>query len=167
MIGNIILIEGVFMQKPRNAFSMIELVFVIVILGILAAIAVPKFAATRTDAEISKARADISSIRSAIVSERQTQLIRGVSTFMPRLSTGVAGDNLFTGSDVNRTLLMYGIAPDDWAQGTVNAGVTDTYTITIAGTTLTFTYTVATGVFTCSTTAGNAAQDALCVDLIN
>ena len=34
----------------RTAFTMIELVFVIVILGILAAIAIPKLAATRDDA---------------------------------------------------------------------------------------------------------------------
>jgi general secretion pathway protein G len=35
----------------RTAFTMIELVFVIVILGILAAIAIPRLAATRDDAQ--------------------------------------------------------------------------------------------------------------------
>ena len=54
------------MKNFKNAFSMIELVFVIVVLGILASVAIPKFAATRTDAEISKGRADIASIRSGI-----------------------------------------------------------------------------------------------------
>ena len=34
----------------KNAFTMIELIFVIVILGILAAVAIPKLAATRNDA---------------------------------------------------------------------------------------------------------------------
>jgi len=38
--------------KHRDAFTMIELVFVIVIIGILAAIAIPKLTATRDDARI-------------------------------------------------------------------------------------------------------------------
>ena len=44
----------------RAAFTMIELIFVIVILGILAAVAIPKLAATRDDAKWSRALADAS-----------------------------------------------------------------------------------------------------------
>ncbi|EAI4244706.1 prepilin-type N-terminal cleavage/methylation domain-containing protein [Campylobacter coli] len=38
----------------RKAFTILELVFVIVILGILAAIALPKFSSSRDEAEVSK-----------------------------------------------------------------------------------------------------------------
>jgi len=39
----------------KNAFTMVELIFVIVILGILASVAIPKLSTTRDDAEVVKA----------------------------------------------------------------------------------------------------------------
>ena len=53
-------------MKKRAGFTMIELIFVIVILGILAAVAIPKLAATRDDAQISKIVTNISTIQSEI-----------------------------------------------------------------------------------------------------
>ncbi len=48
----------------KKAFTMVELVFVIVIIGILAAVAIPKLAATRDDAKIS---AEVRSAKQVIV----------------------------------------------------------------------------------------------------
>jgi len=42
------------MRKSKNAFTMIELIFVIVILGILGVVAIPKLAATRADAQTAR-----------------------------------------------------------------------------------------------------------------
>lgn len=61
----------------KKAFTMVELVFVIVIVGILSAIAIPKFAATRDDAVVTKGIAEVAAMRSAIATERQKRILRG------------------------------------------------------------------------------------------
>ena len=50
------------MRDQRKAFTMIELIFVLVVIGILSAIAIPKFAATRTDAKIVSILASVNNV---------------------------------------------------------------------------------------------------------
>ena len=64
-------------MSNSKAFTMIELIFVIVVIGILSAIAIPKLAATRDDAIISKASATIGAVRSALATVRQKRILRG------------------------------------------------------------------------------------------
>ena len=154
----------------KKAFSMIELVFVIVIMGILAAVAIPKFAATRTDAQISKGRADVASIRSGIISDRQVRLITGNPAFIEAgngagqldAGAGVVGSGPLFGG-----VLAYPVSDSYWKNVTRPDINSSTYTFTAGGASTTFTYTRSNGTFSCSTTAGTAAQKELCKKLVN
>ena len=61
--------------QRRDAFSMMELVFVIIILGILAAIAIPRLSLTRSDAQLIAVENDIVSAINAIQREVFSQNI--------------------------------------------------------------------------------------------
>jgi len=102
----------------KKAFTMIELVFVIVVIGILSAIAIPKFAATRDDALVSKGRAEVAALRSAIAMERQKRILRGDFTDIDGATA--------------ESLLEYGLS-DKWSRSG------DTFTFTAPDGTCKFT----------------------------
>ena len=82
--------------RHKKAFTMLELIFVIVVIGILSAIAIPKFAATRGDAVMVKAKSTVSAVRSSVATERQKRILNGTFTPVTQLSsaTGVANGRL-------------------------------------------------------------------------
>ncbi len=97
-------------RTAQKAFTMIELVFVIVIIGILSAIAIPKFAATRDDATITKAIATVGAVRSALSTERQKRILRGDFTTITKLSSSnTAGNAVFDAfdGDISNPILEY------------------------------------------------------------
>ena len=152
----------------RRAFTMLELVFVIVVLGILAGIAIPKMMATRTDAQVAKARSTVAAVRSGIVNERQMRLFRGDNTWVTQLDDvtdyNVSDKTIFDGN-VTNPILMYGVrtSTDEghWVKSAVNTyaykGFADTDVI--------FTYDYGDGSFDCNDSTGDADQDDLCRDL--
>lgn len=60
----------------KKAFTIIELIFVIVALGILAMVALPRLAGSREDAQIARVKAEIAAIRSAIQTYRGANLLK-------------------------------------------------------------------------------------------
>ncbi|MFL1706139.1 prepilin-type N-terminal cleavage/methylation domain-containing protein [Campylobacter sp. MOP7] len=133
----------------KRAFTLVEVVFVIVVLGILAGIAAPKLFATRDDATITKTRADIASIRSSIINAHNTNTLRGEFSY-PDLE-GADTTTLFD------NVLKSGIAPS--ASAGWSSSVTNQYVFTLKNHKTTFTYNKDEGSFNCS------PADYLCIQL--
>lgn len=139
--------------SQHNAFTMMELIFVIVVLGILSAVALPKFADNGKNAHIAVAKSDVSSIRSAIISERQTRLIQGDNSWVSGLSSGTT--TLFTGPDATHKLLMYGIksgTTDGHWRTTDTQAPFKNYKFKIGSVDCAFAYDSSTGKFSLTTT---------------
>ncbi|OCR91003.1 prepilin-type N-terminal cleavage/methylation domain-containing protein [Campylobacter fetus] len=65
----------------KKAFTIMEIVFVIIILGILVSIAIPRFSINRKDAQIAKAQVELANIRSTIALKRsESFLVSGESS---------------------------------------------------------------------------------------
>jgi general secretion pathway protein G len=78
-------------MKFKTAFTMVELVFVIIVIGILSAIAIPKFTQTSTIARDTRALNTVSAVRSAVNTLRQKAILRG--TFVDVNKTALGYDN--------------------------------------------------------------------------
>lgn len=68
------------MQRRTAGFTLIELVIVIVILGILAAAALPRFSDLSTDARVAALNGLAGSIRSAAIIAKATQTAKGFAS---------------------------------------------------------------------------------------
>jgi len=96
--------------QSKSAFTMLELIFIIVIIGILASVAIPRLAATRDDAEITNARVTVASIRNALTMERQKRILRGNFTVISAVGGGSDVFGHFDNNTSEPTVLEYTVS---------------------------------------------------------
>lgn len=144
-------------MSNTKAFTMMELIFVIVIIGILASIAIPKLWVSRDDAYITKARTQVAAIRASISNYYAKNIMSG-NIQCPELE---GGENNY----VFENILTYPIAVNqqgiNWTLEGNNSEETN-YSVVINGFSTVFTYEKNTSKncpFNCNT------NDQLCKDL--
>jgi prepilin-type N-terminal cleavage/methylation domain-containing protein len=110
------------MLRNQKGFTLIEIIAVLVILGILAAVAVPKYLDLQTDAKKMAAQGQVAELKGTMNSAWGKAFLAKAAT--PALAD-VLGNSGLTAAGGN-----VGTAPDIWAYNLVASGTTG-YTINV------------------------------------
>ena len=129
----------------KRAFTLIEIIFVIVILGVLSAIAIPKLFFTRSDAIVANAKTQIAAIKSGISLKYNDSVLQGTPKYPDTLES--------TGSNLFQNVVSVPVKDSGTKNGWHKTGAT-TYTFKLDGQTANFTYNKTTGEFDCESSDG-------------
>lgn len=103
-------------KNAKAGFTLIELVIVIVILGILAAVAIPKYEDMREQARVATMKGQLGGIRSAIAIQYARNALNGSSSF-PTLNGTIFADGNVPKEPVNNSNAVKTTAGVDDAGG--------------------------------------------------
>jgi prepilin-type N-terminal cleavage/methylation domain-containing protein len=113
------------MSSNRKGFTLIELLIVVVIIGILAAIAIPKFANTKEKAYVASMKSDLRNL----VTAQEAYFSDNNSTYAA--STTAMGTNYKSSSGV--TVTINSNTATGWTASATHASTTKTCAISLGG----------------------------------
>ena len=146
----------------KPAFTMVELIFVIVVLGVLAVVAIPKLAASRDDAILVKGKSQVSAIRSGIAMQKSKRLLEGTSPYYPiTLDKNTTPTVLFSDGDYGNILeygLDIGTSDGKWNRTSQDENESK-YNFYLEGQAVSFTYDASTGRFNCDNPTTQNCKD--------
>ncbi len=87
--------------RASRGFTLIELVMVIVILGILSAIAIPKFVDLTGEAKVGAAKSGLGAVRSVIAIEYAKTATSGTASFPSNITTDLFADERIPTNKMN------------------------------------------------------------------
>ena len=111
------------MPRTRKGFTLIELLIVVVIIGILAAIAIPKFANTKEKAYVASMKSDLRNL----ITAQEAYFSDYNSTYAA--STGAMGTTFQASSGV--TVTLGGVSNTGWAATATHNSTAKTCTIVL------------------------------------
>ncbi|HVT38334.1 MAG TPA: prepilin-type N-terminal cleavage/methylation domain-containing protein [Gemmatimonadaceae bacterium] len=113
------------MRRNTKGFTLIELLIVVVIIGILAAIAIPKFANTKEKAYIASMKADLRNL----ITAQEAYFSDNNAAYAA--STGAMGTNYRASAGV--TVVISGVTNTGWAASATHPSTAKTCQITLGG----------------------------------
>lgn len=116
-----------FSKRNQQGFTLIELVMIIVILGILAAVAIPKYQDLSSEAKEAAARGALGALRSGITIYYASKAVSGTAAWPPMDS--IRADNVVMAQEVPKNPFQ----SDDAAPDSIVTGVTKGTTVGTRG----------------------------------